>query len=615
MATRKQREEESKKIVEPFVEDWLKRAGTHFAAFRNWAVGQVLWDVGLSDEQIEEATAVDGPGDMGIDAWYVSEEDPSAILYLVQAKDTRATEDDLDKMKKGFLRLFDPKRNVAANLEVRTRAADLRDKLDDELSIEMHLVTSKLLPANFLTRAIRDKDSLHSTDEINIDGHKMKVSLYVHDVEVLASNIRLIRDEPIAAEFSVGKGEYFEYETGSKYLTVSAAIRADQLAKLFNKHRLNLFRLNPRYYLSRKSKTNKEIEKTLNDSDPANFYLYNNGLTATGSGVKVSNKRNSALLAVDDFQIVNGCQTTVTIFEVWRRGVGTKHFKDVRVPIRIIETQNAKQMAERVATTTNSQNKMNPEDFRSGDPLHRRLQEEFRRLTPSWYYEHKRGTWNTEIRTAQEKRQYIEGSHAPRRIQMKDLAQACLAFLGEPDKAAGGIGTYFSSDEGYRQLFPEESQASQLLLPNLLFLNADLVAKKFSYEHEEYEWSTRYLRYPMVACLAKLIRYLMSDPRPGGYFPTELAEQFIESSEEWAPVVLADVIESMANYVQRQASSGIGVRSLVRRRPWIDEVFKDVRYKVDIRLKTEADVAFSQGGNPNHFGLRRKFPVPIVVDE
>lgn len=140
MTQRAFREENSAAVIKPFVDEWVERAGSQFSAFRNWAVGQVLWDENLSDEQIEEAVAVDGPGDMGIDAWHLSKEDSRRVLYLVQSKDTRANRNDLNKLKSGFLDLFLRGETINANSEVRTRAAELRSELNDDLTIEMHLV-------------------------------------------------------------------------------------------------------------------------------------------------------------------------------------------------------------------------------------------------------------------------------------------------------------------------------------------------------------------------------------------------------------------------------------------------------------------------------------------
>ena len=206
---------------------------------------------------------------------------------------------------------------------------------------------------------------------------KFSTAFYVHDVESLAANIRVIQEQPITVQFHLGKDEYFKYQTESKYRTVSAAIRADELARLFNHNRLNLFRLNPRYFLTTKSVVNREILETLNGENADDFYLYNNGVTATCNAISFLDVDVGSRLEVEDFQIVNGCQTTVTLHEMWKQAGGAEKLQTVRVPIRIIETPAAKQMAEQVARTTNRQNQMKQEDFRSGDKLRAKLHAEF----------------------------------------------------------------------------------------------------------------------------------------------------------------------------------------------------------------------------------------------
>ncbi len=429
----------------------------------------------------------------------------------------------------------------------------------------------------------------------------------MHDVESLAGNLRVIQEHPITARFHVGKDEYFEYQTNSTYRTVSAAIKADSLGRLFNQNRLNLFRLNPRYFLTTRSVVNREILETLNGEDADNFYLYNNGVTATCSAINTTDAGTASILEFHDFQIVNGCQTTVTIFEKWKREGGAGSLEAVRVPIRIIETQAAKQMAEQVARTTNRQNQMKQEDFRSGDKLHEKLQAEFDKLIPRWFYEYKRGTWNTDYRTASARAPYMGESYAPRRIQMKDLAQACLAFLGRPDDSADRISSYFASEERYRQVFPTTCQAQQLLLPYVLFLKADETAKG---NKEKYSWSTSYLRYPMVSCVSNALRYLLNDS-PSPYFGLEASEDIISTMDEWGPQLFPLVCEELAKSVDKEAESGRGVRSIVRRRDWLDEVYDAVQYRIDATLNAEKQVANANGVDPNTIGLRSALPVNI----
>lgn len=602
MTTRRDREEQTYEIIRPFIEEWLEKTGIEFAAFRNWAVEQILWDENLSAEQVEEAANVDGPGDMGIDAWYLSSDGPSKVLYLLQSKDTRATRDDLLKLRDGFIDLLDPTKSVNANGEVRARAAELHQEINEinnDMRIEFHLATSKSVARRLQTEV----QSLPET--IDIAGHSLPASFFVHDVEDLAANLRLVQEQPIKATFTLAGEEYFEYITESNFKTVSAAIKADELALLFNRNRLNLFRLNPRYYLSRKSAVNKEVLQTLQTDDSSNFYLYNNGLTATGTAVRINRLGEPKTLDIDDFQIVNGCQTTVTLYERWKEGGSNPVLAQVRVPIRIIETQAAQQMADTVARTTNRQNQMRNEDFRSGEPVHVRLWAEFDRLEPRWFYEHKRGTWNTEYRAMRNKAPYLGNPFGPRRIQMKDLAQACLAFQGRPHDATGNVGSFFDSEDRFKQIFPDDCRAPQLLLPHILFLKASEIAKNHS---QEYEWSTSYLRYPMVAGVSRLISFLLDENGSGSYLESAISKDLVDTCDAWASDLFERIFAELASYVEKEAESGRGVRTIVRRNDYLEKVVEGAIERLNVVLSTEAEIAANQGQNSAQIGLRAKFP-------
>src|SRR3990172_1258262 len=74
--------------------------------------------------------------------------------------------------------------------------------------------------------------------------------------------------------------------------------------------------------------------------------------------------------------------------------------------------------------------------------------------------ENKPRYWNTESRTY-------------RRVKMKDLAQATLAFLGEPGDAKDKSRTIFEDEGRYRRVFPDDVRAQQLLLPWTVYALAD----------------------------------------------------------------------------------------------------------------------------------------------
>lgn len=607
MATRQDREEEAQRIIQPFVDDWLESTSSDWAAFRNFAVGQVLWDVGLTDEQIEEATSVDGANDMGIDAWWLAADEAGVTLYLVQSKNTRATRDDLRKLRDGFVAVMDPAKAYTANRPLQERAAELRERLVPHLTIEMHLISSRLVTASLRT----DGQPLEE-ETVRIHDNDYPVSLYVHDVESLKQNLQVIDGQPILAQFGIRESDYFKLKPSGGLITVSAAIKGSELARLYNEHRINLFRENPRYYLGL-NKINREMYATLKE-DPVNFYLYNNGLTATCSSVADVSNGNEVSLEMRDFQIVNGCQTTVTIHEIWRRGELGDKLQEILVPIRIIETQNATTMAKLIAERTNRQTAMRSEDFLSGDKVHERLHGDFNRLSPRWYYELKRGTWNTDMRSAQARTPYLGGDFSPRMVKLKDLAQACLAFLGKPHMAGDRVREYFRSEELHRQLFPENVTAQQLVLPYVIFQRGSALVRQTDADAktrgEPYEWSMQYLRFPLVACVAGILRYLQGFSGEN-YFAVPDSLRLVESLDTWEKRLLPKILGELVEYFDGQAKEGRAVRSLVRQDDWMATAFDKVKKAIDVQLEAEATAARDSGQEIGAVGLRSVLPIAL----
>ena len=608
MTTRNQRREGALNAIEPFLNEWLGHSPDHPSAFRNWAVEQLLWDHNLSTEQVE-ASVTDGTGDMGIDAWYFANEEEPRTLYLIQSKDTRPERADLTKLRDGLLGLFDPLRAGEGNQEVRTRAAEfaqLISEMDaptsDGITFEFHLVTSEIAQ-----QSLQSEGGPLWTEELPLLDHTFSAGFYVHDIEDLSKNLRLIHNEPINWSFSVDPNDYFLYETENHFRTVAAAVRADQLASLFNAQRLNLFRLNPRYFLQTRTSVNKKILDTLNGDDPYNFYLYNNGVTATCSGVTPVMNDGEPRIEIEDLQIVNGCQTTASIHEVWRNASGVG-LDLVRVPLRIIETQSAPTVASIIAKTTNDQNPVRPEDFRSGDQVQLRLHAEFDLMRPRWFYENKRGVWNTEYRGAQARAPYAGEPHNPRRSVMKDLGQSCLASLGRPADAADKASSIFNVDDVYNRVFPTSITAIQMLLPYILYLEADSIARGHA---ASYQWSTNYLRYPMVYCVTRMIHTLLSHADHDAYIGSAQSAQLLDTLPLWAPRLFDVAFEELAKELDTLSTGGVGARTVVRREGWVQSPVIASQNRITDVLRTEAEVAVQQKVDVSSIGLRAIFPYPI----
>ncbi|MGE0133583.1 MAG: AIPR family protein [Dehalococcoidia bacterium] len=604
-AKRSERKSLASDAVRVLIEEWQARGLTPDAAFRDWAVCQVLWDEDMSFDDVQLATRTDGKDDMGIDAWYYVRDHFPRVLYLFQSKNTRAKVEDLDKLREGFIAVFHPVEGARANDEVKTRAAELLTDSFDDLRIEFHLVTSDIA-----TEPVRNHASALSDKPLILFEKTIEAAYEVHDIEDLARDIRYSNTKPIDHTFTVPRDQYFMFETADKIRTATAVIPAFDLVRLFHAHRTNLFRLNPRYYQTAKTAVNSNVLKTLRDpGERSNFFIYNNGITVVCNSVSATPSEDSVSLLVRGFQIVNGCQTTLTLAEVQGRESVVNKLTGVDVLMRVTETQQAA-IADGIAKWTNSQNPMKPEDFKANDRRHERLHDQFNRLDPSWFYEFKRGVWNTEYRGRTERQPFIAADGTARRIQMKDLGQACLAFLDNPVDAAEKARSIFTDDSRYDSIFPEAVQASQLLLPYVVYLAADRKSRELAQSYA----AAPYLRFAAVFCVSQVLHEILGVPG-GRYFDPTQSEALVRSMPQWLDHLLVPALDELRKSVeaQREGEPGVGARTIVRRSTWYGAPYERLLDRIRVRLETEAAVATATGQTVDEVGLRAAFPLPLTV--
>src|SRR6185312_7295746 len=86
------------------------------------------------------------------------------------------------------------------------------------------------------------------------------------------------------------------------------------LARIYEEHGARLLELNVRSFLQATGKVNRGIRDTLRD-EPERFLAYNNGISATASGVEIVELPTGSMgiSVIRDLQIVNGGQTTASV--------------------------------------------------------------------------------------------------------------------------------------------------------------------------------------------------------------------------------------------------------------------------------------------------------------
>ena len=197
-----------------------------------------------------------------------------------------------------------------------------------------------------------------------------------------------------------------ENNTSDKYSVYLALINGELLAALYNEFRDRLLEKNVRSFLQVKGGVNKGIRDTLRD-EPDMFLAYNNGISVTAESVEIIRDENGkpSIKRVRDMQIVNGGQTTASIFNAWSDKKLGIDLSKVFVQMKLSVIESAEDMdviVPRISTFANTQNIIQVADFSANDPFHRRIEELSRTIwspaqggmkPQNWFYERARGQY------------------------------------------------------------------------------------------------------------------------------------------------------------------------------------------------------------------------------
>jgi AIPR protein len=208
-----------------------------------------------------------------------------------------------------------------------------------------------------------------------------------------------------------------------------------------------------RAFLQAKGKINKGLQQTLRD-EPHRFLAYNNGLCCTAADVSLRSGRDGQirLERVRDFQIVNGGQTTASIFHALKKEKLDISQVVVQAKLTVLsDPQTVTEIVPLISRYANSQNKVNGADLSASGKFHRQLEALSRTVwTPPtsgmdrgthWYYERARGSYlDDKARQGTPKRQqeWIENNPAERKFTKTDLAKYEHTWLGLPNLVCRG---------------------------------------------------------------------------------------------------------------------------------------------------------------------------------
>lgn len=207
------------------------------------------------------------------------------------------------------------------------------------------------------------------------------------------------------------------------------------LSTIYEKFGARLLEQNVRTFLQARAKVNQGIRTTIM-TEPGMFFAYNNGITATAQGVETKRTGDGLQITrITDLQIVNGGQTTASLFHTRRKDKADLTNIFVQMKLSVIDSEESEKVVPRISEYANTQNRVQAADFFSNHAYHIRMEEFSRRIwapagagaqrETKWFYKRARGQYadaQAKLTPAEQKRFKAENPK-PQMMTKTDLAK------------------------------------------------------------------------------------------------------------------------------------------------------------------------------------------------
>ena len=302
---------------------------------------------------------------------------------------------------------------------------DIRHTINDLASNEAKYGLAALNIYYLTNKQIKNIEKLTETARFKDNQYEARIHYWglTRWGEVISSKSKR---EPISFNFDNLSYEIklISLENNTRDIKTHIGIIPTQLLfDLYSRYNVRLLENNVRVHLQRKN--NQDMGKTL-INEPEMFVSYNNGLSATCKKLEIDNKGYAR--SIEDFQIVNGGQTTATIYYT-KTNRNTRDACDLSksyVQIKITEVPSKsyhEELVPKVSQYSNTQNAVKKSDFYATDPkfifTEKFTRQNYVRPLDSkqnifYYFERMSGQYNEEL-----KRQGNPGTRARKEFEIK----------------------------------------------------------------------------------------------------------------------------------------------------------------------------------------------------
>lgn len=402
-------------------------------------------------ELIANDALTDGPDDKKSDLIYVNRETGKVIIAQAYKKsgstDTIASSNKASDLNTAATWIFQPSiENIPERIKAAAEQVHLALSDDQITSVEfwyVHNCIESINVQNELNRVVSTADSLIKRYFPSAD---------VDSVLSLEVGKSTLEDWYKATQAPILVTNLFELQTsggfsseGESWSAFSTSVSAAWIQNMFKEHGKSLFSANVRDYLGSR-RTDKNINHNIKQTAsnrPDMFWVFNNGITALVNDFEF--EEGTGKLKISGIAIVNGAQTTGAL-----GSLDEVDLSDAFVPARFVKCSDQSTIRD-IIRFNNSQNKIEPADFRSNDAIQARLRTEFSDIPDVEYFGGRRGSADDTMRRSRNT------------ISSYSVGQALMAFHGEPGTAYNQRSQIWQSDTLYSQIFNDHLTANHAL--------------------------------------------------------------------------------------------------------------------------------------------------------
>lgn len=350
----------------------------------------------------------------------------------------------------------------------------------------------------------------------------LKVDLDVIGIEnIYNTKLPTFKKEPIeiiTKDFDCEGIQCIKADIGSNdYQAYLAIVPGKFLCDIYKKYGPRLLESNVRSFLNSRGAVNKGIRGTIiNEKDK--FFTYNNGISTIAKSIKTEYKEKKGLYITkfEDFQIINGGQTTASLAAANIKDKASLDNIFVQMKLTILNKDDS-ELIHNISKYANSQNKVTAADLNSNHPFYIRIEDFSRKIYSPiinnqtyqtlWFFERARGQYDQPkmSKTKAERATYEKINPKSQKFTKTDLAKFLNASYMKPYDVSWGAEVNLTKF----QVEMEKQWDKDKNVFNELFYK-ELIAKAILFKTIEKEISKQDWYIQNKAYRAQLVAYTFS---------------------------------------------------------------------------------------------------------